>query len=473
MGYDGEKMVLAMCSDRNMGSGITIWDVKTGQTLLHIPTCASPPYGLICLRNEFLVASQTRKEGSVGGGSIFIWSLNKPQPPIMSYTLEPIGPLASTKDSVYLAGGTHSGNIHLWEVGSGKLLKIWSGQRKPIKCVLFSWDDSFLITGSADGMICVWSMIGLLDVELVGNSQPILYCLMEHNSSLTGLLTMSGCSMSIIISSSLNGSLKFWDLMSGMIRGTQAHTEGITAIVLHPTEQLLFSGTADGRIFASRLAFGLDNCITIKENQLLAPKGHKGAITALAFSQMDLISASEDCTICKWDISGQRIIQKLDHKKGRITNLLAVPRSSLISTSNRKRVLNQFSMSSLDKYPQPANLLKSTIPLFPSLQPLRENLNSIGFTSTGSLNQQILDTKTEGTSAAIQMKVETSLERRVWASKMTKQVMDMNNHLQSRLLDMMRIRLFGPTKISSSSKKRKDERDRVARTREKRPLSFH
>ncbi|XP_038894086.1 protein ROOT INITIATION DEFECTIVE 3-like isoform X2 [Benincasa hispida] len=415
MGYDGEKMVLAMCSDRNMGSGITIWDVKTGQTLLHIPTCASPPYGLICLRNEFLVASQTRKEGSVGGGSIFIWSLNKPQPPIMSYTLEPIGPLASTKDSVYLAGGTHSGNIHLWEVGSGKLLKIWSGQRKPIKCVLFSWDDSFLITGSADGMICVWSMIG----------------------------------------------------------GTQAHTEGITAIVLHPTEQLLFSGTADGRIFASRLAFGLDNCITIKENQLLAPKGHKGAITALAFSQMDLISASEDCTICKWDISGQRIIQKLDHKKGRITNLLAVPRSSLISTSNRKRVLNQFSMSSLDKYPQPANLLKSTIPLFPSLQPLRENLNSIGFTSTGSLNQQILDTKTEGTSAAIQMKVETSLERRVWASKMTKQVMDMNNHLQSRLLDMMRIRLFGPTKISSSSKKRKDERDRVARTREKRPLSFH
>lgn len=70
-------MALAVCSDKNMGSGITISDVKTGETLLHIPTCASPPYGLFCLRNEFLVASQTRKEGSVGGGSIFIWSLNK------------------------------------------------------------------------------------------------------------------------------------------------------------------------------------------------------------------------------------------------------------------------------------------------------------------------------------------------------------------------------------------------------------
>lgn len=71
------------------------------------------------------------------------------------------------------------------------------------------------------------------------------------------------------------------------------------------------------------------------------------------------------------------------------------------------------------------------------------------------------------------MKVETNLERRMWASRMTKQVMDMNNQLQSRLVDMMRIRLFGPAKISSSSKKQKDVRDRVARTRKKRPLSFH
>ncbi|XP_022994395.1 protein ROOT INITIATION DEFECTIVE 3-like [Cucurbita maxima] len=457
----GETMALAVCSDKNMGSGITIWDPKTGETLLHIPTCASPSYGLISLRNEFLVASQTRKEGSVGGGSMFVWSLSKPQSPLRSYPLEPIGPLASTKDGVYLAGGAHSGNIHLWEVGSGKLLKLWSGHHKPIKFILFSWDDSFLITGSADGMIFVWSMISLLDVELVGSAQPILYSLMEHKSSLTGLITMSGYSMSMIISSSLDGSLKFWDLMSGMIRGTQAHVEGITEIVLHPTEQFLFSGTVDGKIFASRLEFGLDNCITIKESQLFASTGHKGAITALAFSLMDLVSASEDCTVCIWDINSQMIIQKLEHKKGRITNLVAVPRSSLlISTSNRKRVLKQF-----DKYPQPANLSTSTIPLFPSSRPLGENPNLIGFTSAGSLNQQIFDMKTEGTSAAIQMKVDTRLQSRMWASRMTKQVMEMNNHLQSQLLDMMQTRLF--------PKKRKDQRDRVARTREKHPLSFH
>ena len=52
----------------------------------------------------------------------------------------------------------------------------------------------------------------LLDVELVGTAQPMLYCLIEHKSPLTGLITMSGYSMSMIISSSLDGSLKVGEL---------------------------------------------------------------------------------------------------------------------------------------------------------------------------------------------------------------------------------------------------------------------
>lgn len=75
MGIGGEALVV--CSDKNMGTGITIWALETGNHLLHIPTCASSPQGLLCLRSQFLVASQIHKHGSVGGGAIFIWPLNK------------------------------------------------------------------------------------------------------------------------------------------------------------------------------------------------------------------------------------------------------------------------------------------------------------------------------------------------------------------------------------------------------------
>ena len=75
MGKGGDALVV--CSDKSLGIGITIWDVGTGDHLLHIPTCASPSHGLLCLRKQFLVASQIHRQGSVGGGAIFIWALNK------------------------------------------------------------------------------------------------------------------------------------------------------------------------------------------------------------------------------------------------------------------------------------------------------------------------------------------------------------------------------------------------------------
>lgn len=76
MGTNG-KEGLVVCGDKNLGVGLTIWDIETGDRLLHIPTCASPPFGLTCLRNHYLVASQIHRPGSVGGGVIFTWPLNK------------------------------------------------------------------------------------------------------------------------------------------------------------------------------------------------------------------------------------------------------------------------------------------------------------------------------------------------------------------------------------------------------------
>lgn len=153
------REALVVCSDKSMGAGITVWDIDTGDHLLHIPTCASPPHGFLCLRNQVLVASQIHKHGSVGGGAISSWHLRKPQAPLRSYPIEAIGPIACTEDGVYLAGGAPSGNAYIWEVTGGRLLKNWSVHKKSINCMEFSDDSSLLICGSDDGMISIWSMI--------------------------------------------------------------------------------------------------------------------------------------------------------------------------------------------------------------------------------------------------------------------------------------------------------------------------
>nr|XP_011463284.1 PREDICTED: protein ROOT INITIATION DEFECTIVE 3-like [Fragaria vesca subsp. vesca] len=196
-----------------MGTGITVWDIDTRDRLLHIPSCASPPRGLLCLRNQFIVASQIHRPGSVGGGVITMWPLNKPQQPLWSYPVEAIVSLACTKDGVYLAGGAPSGNAYLWEVNSGKLLKTWRAHCTSLNCMLFSDDGALLISGADDGMICVWSLISLLDVEDYQSFPSLLNYSMDHKSSITALSTTSGSSRLVLVSSSLDGSCKVTKLI--------------------------------------------------------------------------------------------------------------------------------------------------------------------------------------------------------------------------------------------------------------------
>ncbi|OIW00274.1 hypothetical protein TanjilG_27525 [Lupinus angustifolius] len=310
-----EREVLVACSDKSMKVGVNVWDINTGNNFLHIPSCASLPFGLLCLRNRYLVASQLNRHGSVGGGSIVIWSLNKPLKPLVNYTMEAIGPLSCTKDGLYLVGGGFSGNVYIWDVTSGELLKSWIAHNKPLNCMLFSDDNSLLISGSDDGMICVWSMISLLDVEESRSLPSLLHCLLGHMSTITGLLTLPGSCSSVLVSSSLDGTCKVWDIISGKLLQSQVYSLPITSISLDHGHEFLFYGIVNGTIIVNKLNIGLEEG-PITFGQSFELKGHSGSITALTSCQAGLISGSEDCTICIWNVINRTIIRRFNLQKG-------------------------------------------------------------------------------------------------------------------------------------------------------------
>lgn len=47
----------------------------------------------------------------------------------------------------------------LLQVLSGRLLKKWHAHYRAVTCLVFSEDDSLLISGSEDGCIRVWSLL--------------------------------------------------------------------------------------------------------------------------------------------------------------------------------------------------------------------------------------------------------------------------------------------------------------------------
>ncbi|XP_058226358.1 protein ROOT INITIATION DEFECTIVE 3-like [Rhododendron vialii] len=457
MAGGGGKEALAVCSNKSLGIGITMWDIESGDHLLHLPTCASLPHGLTCLGNQCLAASQIHRQGSVAGGVIFIWPFNKSQATIRSYPIEAIGPLASTKDGLYLVGGAPSGNGYVWEVSCGRLLRTWCVHHKSLTCLSFSGDDSFLISGSVDGTIVVWPMIGLLDEADCWNSPSLLNFSSEHSASVTSILTTLSSSSSFFVSSSLDGTCKVWDLVTGKLLQNLAFPLPITASVLDPAENMLFSGSADGRIFMSMLDVGLvEDSSIVSEDEPFVLKGHNGSITALVFCGAGLISASEDCTACLWDVVNCAIVRIFCHRRGPITNLVVIPQSSLLPRMNHHRATNRVQVSMLDKYPKPVDSSKGVLTFLPSHSSERDHSIASEFQNTNLLKQQILDLENGGTPAAIQMMVETSIESQAWAARMTKHVMEMNKHLQSRLLDMMQCRLLqDPPDASSSAAIRK------------------
>ncbi|XP_012471111.1 protein ROOT INITIATION DEFECTIVE 3 isoform X1 [Gossypium raimondii] len=457
MGEKMNKEALVVCSDKSTGIGITVWDLETGEQLLHIPTCAAAPHGLFCLRNQFIVASQSNRHGSFGGGSIFIWPLNKPQSPLRSYTLEAMGPISCTKDGLYIAGGAPSGNAYLWEVTSGRLLRTWHAHHKSLKCMVFSDDDSLLIFGCTDGIISVWSMISLVDVEDSGSSPSLLYYSSEHRSSITGLVTMSAGARSIFISSSLDGTCKVWELVSGRHLQTLVYPMSVTAIALHPLERLLFSGSVDGNIFVNVLDIGaVEDCFITTEDQAFVLKVHNESITALTFSGFHLISASEDFTFCLWDTINRVVLRRFNNRKGAVTNMVVIKQSSLFPISNHQRVTHQFQVSLLQKYPQPSNPGKG-MATFLSFPASHSKPPPTHFLGNNLLDHLISGSEQEEqTPAMLQTKLEKNIDDRLWVTSMTKHVMEISKHLQCRLLDMMQCRLLcNPYEPDSSPKKKR------------------
>ncbi|KAJ0755213.1 hypothetical protein HanPI659440_Chr09g0355411 [Helianthus annuus] len=95
---------------------------------------------------------------------------------------------------------------------------------------------------------------------------------------------------------------------------------------------------------------------------------------------------------------------------GFITNIVVIPKSSLIPLNNYQRKSTRLPVSLLQKYSQQNDLIRSTVTLISSPE---EQQKISQYQSFDLLNRQILDLETERTPEALQLKVETNIESRL------------------------------------------------------------
>ncbi|XP_068643446.1 protein ROOT INITIATION DEFECTIVE 3-like [Aristolochia californica] len=311
----------------SVDAGISCWELHSGAEQLRYRGCSSPPHGLTCVARRFLASSQLRGSSSSSSGSVFYWSWNKTQPEVKSFPVEPINPLACNSDGTYIVGGGASGDIYLWEVASGQLLKQWHGHYRSVTCLVFSDDESFLISGAEDGCVRVWSLCRLFDI--MGDtmsSQPYENSFTEHTLKVTDVVCGYGGCSAIIISASEDRTCKVWSLPKGNLLRNVVFPSIIYSIALDPGENVFYAGCSDSKIYIAALNAVSATSSSYGLHIIGALSDHSKAVTCLAFSNngISLVSGSEDGTVRVWDTKSNNVVRIFKYAKGPVNNVIIV-----------------------------------------------------------------------------------------------------------------------------------------------------
>jgi len=188
--------------------------------------------------------------------------------------------------------GTSSGAVVLADGASGKTVGLLAGfGAGPVKGAAFSGDGALLATAEWRHDVRLWNVAtGKVLRVLRGHTEPVVAVALDA----AGTLVASG---------SHDQAVKLWDARTGQeLRTLHGHASQLTAVALTPDGQTLASAANDGIV-------KLWDAGTGKERHAI--REHTGAVGGLAFSPegSQLASASDDWTLKLWDASTGKLLR--------------------------------------------------------------------------------------------------------------------------------------------------------------------
>ncbi|CAI0558692.1 unnamed protein product [Linum tenue] len=326
-----EELVFASSS---IGSAIGCWAIESGkEQQLPYKSCGStPPHGLSFVGSRFLASSQF-SDHTASFGSIIYCSLSKRQAEVKSFLGEPIKPIAATSDGTYLVGGGISGNIYLWEVPTGRLLQQWHAHLRPITCLVFSDDDSLLVSAAEDGCVRVWPLLTVVGVQQRDQASNLyLHSFAEHTLPITDLVMGHGGGNAVIISASEDRSCKIWSLSKGVLLRSLVFPSIINALALDSWELVFYAGGRDGNVYTAAL-----NASTLDKSDwphiIGSFPSQSNAVTSLAYSgsRNKLLAGLDDGFIRVWDPKTRNFVCTFKQAKGPVNNILVMKRPQCVN----------------------------------------------------------------------------------------------------------------------------------------------
>lgn len=137
---------------------------------------------------------------------------------------------ALTSNQFHVIGGSLTGELYVWEIGSGFLLKAWKAHYRPITKIAFCADGVGFLTCGEDGNILKWNLSSALDVLKRDYSPKSDASFNLHKLPVTGLeMTLNSF---FAVTSSLDRTCKVFELKSKKEVNSFVYPTGLTCLTI-------------------------------------------------------------------------------------------------------------------------------------------------------------------------------------------------------------------------------------------------
>ncbi|KAI8329815.1 WD40-repeat-containing domain protein [Chlamydoabsidia padenii] len=346
-------------SASNTDPTVYVWDICSGSTLFTFKQsisekggmCVVPRPGAPLQVGSFVTAQKDR-------ATLHVYDWRRDHVAHKMLTPEKIVTVAASHQGQYVTGATQSGRVYLWHTATGHLKRVFEAHYRHIQRLVFSNDDAVLITAGDDATVNVWLVAQLLcseQTEVDARPSP-LYSWSDHTLPVTDVWVGSGSlSTARVYTTSLDFTVKLWDLATGELLTTFLFPKAVTSVVVNPSETILFAASGNDiysvdlykrrqqqTYSAAQSVGGLAKveAVGIHSSAESSPSlgasftGHTGAIhsLSLSFDGGLLISASEDGNCIVWDVASRQSLRQFESHKGPVTHISCILRPNELLT---------------------------------------------------------------------------------------------------------------------------------------------